>query len=197
MEFNWICCISVIRIIQHRWQYFYKSQVLRGLSPCSSDQVDENQPQHVDELIAILTAYGNGIQQTINPQITNILLVSLHTLHERWKLYDREFFKTNLLSAFVDALLKLVTSSTGILHYDQSVKMLFSMNQACWQVLHTILAQYYKNAGHSTAPKIIDEICTAKVNHTFIREFCQFSETLINAFAFPLNFRTSQHLRRK
>lgn len=162
-EFNWIYFPLKIRIIQHRWQYFYKSQVLRGFSPCSSDQIDENQPQHVEELIAILTAYGHGIQQTINPQITNIILLSLHTLHERWKLYDREFFKTNLLSAFVDALLKLITSSTGILHYDQSVSMLFSMNQACWQVLHTILAQYYKNAGHTNVPKIVDEICTAKV----------------------------------
>lgn len=153
-------------ILQNRWQYFYKSQVLRGFSPCASDQPissEEEQPQRIKELEAILTAYGHCLQQAINPQITNIILTSLHTLHERWKLYDREFFKTSLLFAFVDALLKLVISSTGILHYDQSISILFSMKESCPQVLHTMLASYYERMGHNTPPKVVDEINLAKV----------------------------------
>lgn len=151
---------------------------MRGFSPCASDQTipyEEDQPQHIDELIAILTAYGHGIGQSINPQITNTILTSLHTLHERWKLYDRECFKTNLLAAFVEALLKLIISSTGILHYDQSISILFSLAQSCLQVLHTMLAAFYENAGQKPAPKLVEEICMAKVSSMFPNFFFNIS----------------------
>lgn len=153
--------ISIFRILQNRWQYFYKSQVLRGFSPGASDQQIplEDQPEHAHHLMAILNTYGQALVHTIDPHITQTILTSLQSLHERWKLFDRQFFKANLLASFLGTLLNLLVSPDGILHHDQIINVLFHMGQVDGNTLEsTFLAFQYVSGAKS-----IQEICLAKV----------------------------------
>lgn len=156
---------SFISILQNRWQYFYKSQVLRGFSPGASDQPIpiEDQPDHAHQLLAILTAYGQALYQIIDPHITSRVLTSLLSLHERWKLFDRQFFKTNLLTSFLETLLTVLVSPNGVLHYDQLINVLFSMSQADTKALESAFVA----RGYVHGSEFINEICLAKVNRRF------------------------------
>lgn len=153
------------RILQNRWQYFYKSQVLRGFSPGASDQPIpvEDQPDHAHQLLAILNAYGQALVQIIDPHITQKVLASLQCLHERWKLFGRDFFKTNLLELFLNTLLKLLISPNGILHQDQLINVLFNMSQ----VDVYVLGNAFVGLGYEPKSKFIHDICSAKVRFLY------------------------------
>lgn len=151
--------------MQHRWQYFYKSQVLRGFSPGASDQPIpiEDQPDHAHHLLAILNTYGQALVQIIDPHITQTVLASLQCLHERWKLFGRQFFKTNLLASFLETLLKLLISPNGVLHQEQLINVLFNMGQ----VDGTSLESTFVALGYVPGSKFIHDICSVKVFHSF------------------------------
>lgn len=156
-----IAYICIFRILQNRWQYFYKSQVLRGFSPGASDQPipHEDQPEHAHQLLAILNTYGQALFHTIDPHITQTILTSLHCLHERWKLFDRQFFKTNLLASFLETLLNLLVSPNGILHPDQIISVLFHMSQVDGNTLESTFSAFQSISGAN----LITEIRLAKV----------------------------------
>lgn len=146
--------------MHNRWQYFYKSQVLRGFSPgISESPAEENTPEHSEQLLAILTAYGQALVTIIDPHITRTLLMSLQSLNERFKLFDREFFKTNLLSKFLFALISVLLSTDGILHQDLLISVLFTMGQTNMNLLHS----NFVSLGYLPESKIVTDICLAKV----------------------------------
>lgn len=134
---------------------------MRGFSPGASDQPIpiEDQPEHAHQLLAIMNAYGQALVQVIDPHITSRVLTSLQCLHERWKLFDRQFFKTNLLASFLETLLKLLVSPNGVLHHDQLISVLFSMSQANTVALETA----FVSLGYVPGTGFIREICSAKV----------------------------------
>lgn len=148
---------ALFRILQNRWQYFYKSQVLRGFSPGASDQPIpiEDQPEHVHELLAILNGYGQALFHIIDPHITQTVLTSLQCLHERWKLFNRQFFRENLLASFLNTLLTLLISTNGVLHQDQLINVLFNMSQTN----ETVLKLEFETRGYERG----QDICSAKV----------------------------------
>lgn len=155
------------RILHNRWQYFYKSQVLRGFSPGASElslPAEEDNPEHSDQLLAILTAYGQALVTAIDPHITSKMLTSLQSLHERWKLFDRDFFKTNLQSSFLFALINALLAPDGILHQEQFINVLFAMSQTNIAVLHST----FVSIGYVPESKIVEEICLAKVSFFFV-----------------------------
>lgn len=147
--------------MQHRWQYFYKSQVLRGFSPGASDQPIpiDGQPEHEHHLLAILNLYGQALENIIDPHITQKVLTSLQCLHERWKLFDRQFFKINFLTLFLETLFKLLLSPHGVLHYDQLINVLFSMGHVDAAALESTLV----SLGYVPGSFFIRDICSAKV----------------------------------
>lgn len=150
------------RILQNRWQYFYKSQVLRGFSPGASDQpipVEDQQPDHAHQFLAIMNAYGQAVQDIIDPHITQNVLASLQCLNERWKLFERGIFQTNLLPLFIDTLVNLLISPNGVLYHDQLINVLFNMNQ----VDGTKLESKIVSLGYEPGSEFIYNICNAKV----------------------------------
>lgn len=151
------------RILHHRWQYFYKSQILRGFSPAVNDiRIDNNTedgPQHGEQLLAILTSYGHAIVAANDPEITRILLTSLQSLNERFKLFARPFFKEHLLTSFHCALINVLISPEGALHIDLLLCVLFTMGQVNQQQLHGSFVQL----GYSGTSKMVEEVCTAVV----------------------------------
>lgn len=150
-------------ILHYRWQYFYKSQVLKGFSPNASDDyltpADDDAPQHPEEFLAILTAYGQAIVTGNDPQLTRNVLHSLQSLNERFRLYSRSFFRTNLLKSFQCALIKSLISPEGSLHYDYILSVLFPMGQVSDAYFH----ESFVSLGYSTTSAMVYEICVAKV----------------------------------
>lgn len=167
---------SFYSILHNRWQYFYKSQVSRGFSPGASDQlpIDDAQPEHVEQLLAILTAYGRALDHIIDPHITQTVLKSLQSLHERWKLFDREFFKANLLELYLYTLFKVLLSHNGILYFDQLIAVLFNMGQSNVAVLHATFVSF----GYSHDAKNVEEICLAKVIFQYLNMLIQFKNKI-------------------
>lgn len=152
-------------ILHYRWQYFYKSQVLKGFSPSSSDNYpasadNDDAPQHAEEFLAILTAYGQAIVTGNDPQLTRNVLASLQSLNERFRLYSRSFFRTNLLKSFQCALIKSLISPEGSLHYDYILSVLFPMGQVSDVYFH----ESFVSLGYSTTSSMVYEICVAKVS---------------------------------
>lgn len=159
----------VSSILHYRWQYFYKSQVLKGFSPSSSDNYpasadNDDAPQHAEEFLAILTAYGQAIVTGNDPQLTRNVLASLQSLNERFRLYSRSFFRTNLLKSFQCALIKSLISPEGSLHYDYILSVLFPMGQVSDACLH----ESFVSLGYSTTSSMVYEICVAKVCMQFV-----------------------------
>lgn len=132
---------------------------MRGFSPGASDQlaIDETQPEHFEQFSAILTAYGQALEQHIDPQITQTVLKSLQHLHERFKLFDRRFFKANLLESYLHTLLKVLLSHNGVLYYDQLISVLYHMGRSDVNALHSTFVAI----GFSYDAKNIGEICLA------------------------------------
>lgn len=164
---------TYVRILHHRWQYFYKSQVLRGFSPgfCDSQasggmatgSVDDG-PQHAEQLLAILTAYGHAIVAGNDPHITRILLTSLQSLNERFKLFGRPIFKDNLLSSFHVALINALISPEGALHIDLLLGVLFTMGQVNPSQLHAS----FMTLGYSSDSKMVESVCLAVVSLNYV-----------------------------
>lgn len=136
--------------------------MLRGFSPGASDQPIpiEMQPEHAHELFAIMNAYGHALDPTIDPHITQTILTSLQCLHERWKLFDRDFFKRNLLASFLNTLLNLLVSSNGVLHQEQLITVLFNMSQTNMNEFKSALVA----RGYAPESEFIHEISSAKVS---------------------------------
>lgn len=139
--------------------------MLRGFSPVGDDQ-PEAQPEHSEQLSAILTAYGHALDQHIDPEITRAVLTSLQVVHERCKLFNRQFFKANLLESYLHTLLKVLLSHGGVLHYDQLITVIYYMGQSDMSALHSA----FVSIGFSYDAKNIEEICMAKVR--FSRSLC-------------------------
>lgn len=120
---------------------------------------EEDQPQHSEQLQAILNAYGQALVSVIDPHISYFLLTSLQSLNERWKIFSREFFKSNLLVSFIHALINAVVAPEGILHQDLLINVLFVMGRVEPAVLHSTFIQI----GYSAEAQIVKEICLATV----------------------------------
>lgn len=165
-------------ILHHRWQYFYKSQVLRGFSPgfsgvdvatttttttSSSAATVADEPQNADQLLAILTGYGHALVAGNDPHLTRILLTSLQSLNERFKLFGRPFFRERLLSSFHVALINALISPEGALHIDLLLAVLFTMGQVDAAQLHNS----FVSLGYAANAKMVQDVCLAMDMPTF------------------------------
>lgn len=162
-------------ILHHRWQYFYKSQVLRGFSPgfsgvdvsatttTATTAAAADEPQHADQLLAILTGYGHALVAGNDPHITRILLTSLQSLNERFKLFSRPFFRERLLTSFHVALINALISPEGALHIDLLLAVLFTMGQVDAAQLHSS----FVTLGYAANGKMVQDVCLAMDLPTF------------------------------
>lgn len=163
-------------ILHHRWQYFYKSQVLRGFSPVdasehasSSPQAPDSAaavaPQHGEKLLAILTAYGHALCACPHDQpLIAFLLRSLHSLHERQHLFARPLFRDSLLQSFHCALITaLIATPVGALQADAMLSVLYTMGSVSVQQLHGSFVQL----GYAADSSAVEQVCLAGDLPTF------------------------------
>ncbi|XP_055551772.1 exportin-6-A isoform X2 [Wyeomyia smithii] len=158
-------------ILLHRWQYFYKSSVLKQISHTATGDIVQPQStlEHPDQFAAIMNAYGQAIVCSNDPHITRATLQSLQTLHERWKLYQREFFRTQLLQSFEAAIIKALMSPEGILHYELFLTVLYSMGEVEMKLLH----ETFTGIGFSAESQQVEEVCMATDYPTFAHRMNQ------------------------
>lgn len=118
-------------MLQNHWNFFQKVHATRNVQ---------------EDLMKILTAYGQFLFQTAStdPNCCRIILSSLESLHEKCHLYEKAFFKNNLLKSFLATLLQLV-SSDGILFYDQIISIIFHMSEKNKSALHECLVQVFRD----------------------------------------------------
>ncbi|XP_021696427.1 exportin-6-A isoform X2 [Aedes aegypti] len=158
-------------ILLQRWQYFYKSSVLKQLTPSSSGNIQQPQSalEHPEQFAAIMNAYGQAIVCGNDPHITRATLQSLEALNDRWKLYQREFFRENLLQSFEAAIIKALVAPEGILHYELFLAVLFSMGQVETKRLH----ETFTGIGFPAESQQVEEVCLASDYPTFAHRMNQ------------------------
>lgn len=158
-------------ILHHRWQYFYKSQLMRGFSPtdCGDGATlaasDTPAPQHAVELLAMLTAYGHALCTCAHdPHLIALLLRSLQSLHERQQLFARPLFRDQLLQSFHRALITaLIATPVGALHADAMLGVLYTMGRVSTQQLHGSFVQL----GFAADNARVEQVCVAADLPTF------------------------------
>uniref|UniRef100_A0A336MAF9 CSON012831 protein n=1 Tax=Culicoides sonorensis TaxID=179676 RepID=A0A336MAF9_CULSO len=151
-------------ILQNRWQYFYKSQVLRGFSPGASDETGQNDmaPAHSEQFSSILTAYGHALTAFNHPDMMRVVLESLQSIDEKYKLFHSHFFIVKFSTAFQCAILRCLAAPEGSLNFDLLLGVLFKMSQQ-----GQILEQVLRELDASMNRKTIEAICTATDFPTF------------------------------
>lgn len=150
-------------ILQNRWQYFYKSQVLRGFSPGAGDEASaaasDITPAHSEQFSSILTAYGHALTAFNHPEMMRAVLESLQSIDEKYKLFHSHFFIVNFSTAFQCAILRCLAAPEGSLNFDLLLGVLFKMSQQ-GQVLERVLRELDASMNRKT----IEAICTATVS---------------------------------
>jgi hypothetical protein len=155
-------------IVLHRWQYFYRSQIVRGFSPGASDDLHpgDEAPLHPEHLFGILTAYGNALVCGNDPQLARTVLLSLEKIEERCRLYQKEFFKQHLMPQFLAALINTITAPEGVILFDLLINVLFKMGRSNVKLLHQALVEF----GIPNGSQFISDICSATVSRCFFSE---------------------------
>lgn len=158
-------------ILLHRWQYFYKSSVLKQFAPSSTGLVQQPHSvlEHPEQFAAIMNAYGQAIVCSNDPHVTRATLQTLQALNDRWKLYLRDFFRDNLLQSFEAAIIKVLVAPEGILHYDVFLAVLYSMGEVDMKRLH----ETFTGIGFPADSHQVEEVCLATDYPTFAHRMNQ------------------------
>lgn len=117
--------------------------------------------------MALMNAYGQILVTGNDPNIVRIVLMSMQSVHEKWRLYQRPLFKENLLGSFQSALISVLISGEGALHFDILSSALFAMSQ----VDALKMRESFANAGLPINMKLIDEICLTTVSNSLLFYF--------------------------
>lgn len=148
-------------ILQNKWNHFYSTQLMNGGS--NEETLSEENIKYQEDFMNIFMAYGYGIMFWNDPEVKQIILVSMQLLNERRRLYYRDFFKKNLLSHFLSGFLKSIMSPEGSLHYDHLVTVIFTMGS----VDKMVLQQSFIDYGYPADSGIIASIVTSTDLPTF------------------------------
>ncbi|XP_017472110.1 PREDICTED: exportin-6 [Rhagoletis zephyria] len=152
-------------VLLHKWQYFYKPHVQYNgsLLHTSSDNM------HPEHFMAILNAYGQVLVSGNDPNLVRKVLLSMQTVNERWRLFQRALFQDSLLTSFQRALINILLSGEGSLHFDLLANVLYAMGQ----VDNLKLRESFVTAGFPVNPKYLDVICLSTDIPTFSQKLSQ------------------------
>lgn len=153
--------------MKHKWQYFYKSRLQTTIDSSStstlSSTINNSDNLHPQHFLSIMNAYGHALVCDRDPNIVRNVLMSLQHINERWRLYQRAYFREHLLSSFQAATLNVLFSGegSGSLHFDLLAEVLFTMTQADNTKMRSNLIQAVNNLPINI--KSLDEICSTLV----------------------------------
>ncbi|XP_063222177.1 exportin-6-B-like isoform X3 [Bacillus rossius redtenbacheri] len=123
-------------VLVFRWQHFYRSSVLEQPGPGADS------PQHRDQLLAILQAYGRSLlQPDINVFAHN--LRSLEQVNAKWRLYHKPLFKEELLSQFLSVLLHALLDKSHALLGDDIAVAIHNMATVDFAAFHGAFVPHF------------------------------------------------------
>lgn len=109
--------------------------------------------------MAIMNAYGQMLVSGTDPSNVRSVLQSMQNVNERSRLYQRALFKEQLLASFQRALLNLLLSGEGALHFDLIAQALFAMGHVDRRQLHESMV----NAALPVLQTALEDICQTTV----------------------------------
>nr|XP_018917287.1 PREDICTED: exportin-6-A isoform X2 [Bemisia tabaci] len=113
----------VFSILLHKWQYFYQNSLYDAQVP-----VDK-----VDSLKKVLTAVGMSLMES-DVTLFAENLKSLEVINEKWKLYSRDFFKSNFLDCFLNVLLNILIQKSHSLLIDDIITAIFNLSSVNFDI---------------------------------------------------------------
>ncbi|XP_021927529.1 exportin-6 isoform X3 [Zootermopsis nevadensis] len=117
-------------ILLHKWQYFYRTSVLRALSEPGVEGIENR-----EHFVGILQAYGQSLlQPDINLFGQN--LRSLEELNTKWKLYHKALFREELLPQFLTVLLHSLVHKSHALLGEEIAVCLYNMAAVNFVAFH-------------------------------------------------------------
>lgn len=140
-------------ILQERWQFFFKSQVLRGFSPGASDDstiAPYEEPHHAHYIAFILNAYGQALNLHANLDLTRLVLESLIMVDDKHKLFQTLYFQRNFLTSYQTAIIQCLGAPEGIINFDLLICVLYKVSHKQMNSLANIFSELYKAAKGGT-----------------------------------------------
>ncbi|EDV34703.2 uncharacterized protein Dana_GF20811 [Drosophila ananassae] len=159
-------------VLTCKWQFFYKNQLSNGHTSGSgsgSGNFNCSDNLHPAHFMAILNAYGQMLVSGTDPSNVRSVLFSMQNVNERSRLYQRALFKEQLLASFQRALLNLLLSGEGALHFDMIAQALYAMGQ----VDRRQLLESFAQASLPVAQTALEEICQTSDIPTFTQKLTQ------------------------
>ncbi|XP_020806625.1 exportin-6-A [Drosophila serrata] len=156
-------------VLTCKWQFFYKNQLSNGHTGAAGGNFNCSDNLHPAHFMAILNAYGQMLVSGTDPSNVRSVLLSMQNVNERSRLYQRALFKEQLLASFQRALLNLLLSGEGGLHFDMIAQALYAMGQVDRRQLLESLAQ----ASLPVAQTALEEICQTSDIPTFTQKLTQ------------------------
>lgn len=159
---------DILSVLTCKWQFFYKNQLSNGHtggsgSGSGSGNFNCSDNLHPAHFMAILNAYGQMLVSGTDPSNVRSVLFSMQNVNERSRLYQRALFKEQLLASFQRALLNLLLSGEGALHFDMIAQALYAMGQ----VDRRQLLESFAQASLPVAQTALEEICQTSVSLIF------------------------------
>lgn len=154
--------LGILSVLTCKWQFFYKNQLSNGHNTGGSGSGNFNCSDnlHPAHFMAILNAYGQMLVSGTDPSNVRSVLFSMQNVNERSRLYQRALFKEQLLASFQRALLNLLLSGEGALHFDMIAQALYAMGQ----VDRRQLLESFAQASLPVAQTALEEICQTSVS---------------------------------
>lgn len=156
--------LVVRSVLTCKWQFFYKNQLSNGHTGAGGNSTAANfncsDNLHPAHFMAILNAYGQMLVSGTDPSNVRSVLLSMASVNERSRLYQRALFKEQLLASFQRALLNLLLSGEGALHFDMIAQALYAMGQ----VDRRQLLESFVQASLPVAQTALEEICQTSVS---------------------------------
>ncbi|KAL7744718.1 hypothetical protein ACLKA6_017212 [Drosophila palustris] len=168
-------------VLTCKWQFFYKNQLSNSHGNCNANGTANGQQSqqqsnfncsdnlHPDSFMAIMNAYGQMLVSGTDPTNVRSVLLSMQNVNERSRLYQRALFKEQLLASFQRALLNLLLSGEGALHFDLIAQALYAMGQVDRRQLH----ESFVNAALPVAQTALEDICQTTDIPTFTQKLTQ------------------------
>ncbi|EDV91895.1 exportin-6-A [Drosophila grimshawi] len=167
-------------VLTCKWQFFYKNQLSNGHNNANNINGQQQQQQsphnfncsdnlHPEQFMAIMNAYGQMLVSGTDPTNVRSVLLSMQNVNERSRLYQRALFKEHLLASFQRALLNLLLSGEGALHFDLIAQALYAMGQVDRRQLH----ESFVNAALPVTQTSLEDICQTTDIPTFTQKLTQ------------------------
>ena len=129
-------------LLNNNFKYFF------GTKPTSSVLVD-----HEAEFVKIMESYGRSfVSSRTDIQVYRKNLTSLQVLHQKFNLFDKDYFRRNLWKDFLSLFLRTFVCKTHELFHDELISIIYDLASVDLNSFHSLfLPDFVSNLLMSTS----------------------------------------------